>query len=141
MCRVSSLLRAAPLAEPEPGFVKRFEARLAYQAERRRRTLVWMLLGIGAIVLVLLSLPSVLGVLRLTGHLVLPYRLIASASNTLDWLYLVTSAFLEASWTLIRSVCTGPSAVACAMLIAAAAGMVVLWTRLIVSRLASKQAR
>jgi anti-sigma factor RsiW len=141
MHHVSSLLRAAPIAEPQSDFVKRFEARLAYRAEQRRRTLVWMLLGIGAIVLALLALPSLVGVLRLTGQLVLPYQVIAYARDTMNWLYLVTNAFLEAAWTLIRFACTGPNAGACLLLAALAASMVVLWTRLVVSRLAGQRVR
>ena len=139
--RASSMLRAAPMAEPQPGFVKRFETRLAYQAEQRRRTMVWMLLGIGAIVLALLALPSLLSVLRLTGLLVLPYQVIAYARGVANWLYLVANAFLEASWTLIRFACTGPTAGTCLLLVVAAAGMVVLWTRLVVGRLAGQRVR
>jgi predicted anti-sigma-YlaC factor YlaD len=141
MRRVSSMLRAAPVAEPQPGFVARFEARLAYQAEQRRRTLVWMVLALGAVVLVLLALPSLLGVLRLTGQLVLPYRVIAYAQDTMDWLYLVSNALVEASWTLVRSACTGPSASACLLLAAAAAAALVLWTRMVVSRLTGQRVR
>jgi len=114
---------------------------LAYQAEQRRRTMVWMLLGIGAIVLALLALPSLLGVLRLTGLLVLPYQVIAYARTVANWLYLVANALLEASWTLIRFACTGPTAGTCLLLVAAAAGMIVLWTRLIVGRLAGQRVR
>lgn len=141
MQQVSSMLRAAPIAEPQPDFVKRFEARLAYQAEQRRRTMVWMLLGIGAIVLALLALPSLLGVLRLTGHLVLPYQVVAYARGVANWLYLVANAFLEASWTLVRFACTGPTAGTCLLLVAAAAGMIALWTRLVVGRLAGQRVR
>lgn len=141
MYQVSSMLRAAPMAEPQPGFVERFEARLGYHAEQRRRTLVWMLLGIGAVVLALLALPSLFDVLRLTGQLVLPYPVIAHARDTVNWLYLVTDAFLEASWTLIQFACTGPGAGACLLLVAAAAGVLVLWTRLVVSKLARQRAR
>lgn len=139
--QVSSMLRAAPMAEPQPGFVARFEARLAYQAERRRRTLVWVVLALGAIVLILLALPSVLGILRLTGRLVLPYQVIAYAEVTMNWLYLVSHALVEAFWTLVRSVCTGPSASACLLLAAAAALALVMWTRAVVSRLTGQRVR
>ena len=141
MRQVSTMLRAAPIVEPQSGFVKRFEARLAYQTEQRRRTLVWALLGIGAVVLALLALPSLLGVLRLTGQLVLPYQIIAYARVMMDWLYLLINAFLEASWTLVQFVCTGPTAGMCLLLAAAAASVVVLWTRLVVGRLAGHRAR
>jgi hypothetical protein len=141
MQQVSSMLRATPMAEPQPGFVRRFETRLDYRAEQRRRTLVWMLLGIGAIVLALLALPSLFGVLRLTGRLVLPYQIMAYARDVVNWLYLVADAFLEASWTMVRFVCTGPTAGTCLLLVAAAAGLMVLWTRLVVGRLAGQRAR
>ena len=141
MQHVSSMLRAAPIAEPQRDFVKRFEARLAYQAEQRRRTMVWMLLGIGAIALALLALPSLLGVLRLIGLLVLPYQVIAYARGVANWLYLVANAFLKASWTLARFACTGPTAGTCLLLGVVAAGMIVLWTRLVVGRLAGQHVR
>jgi hypothetical protein len=141
MRQVSSMLRAAPMAEPQPGFVARFETRLAYQAEQRRRTLVWMLLGIGAVVLVLLALPSLLGFARLTGQLVLPYQVLVYARDTVNWLRLVMNAFLEAAWTLVRFFCTGPSAAVCLLLAVTAAGMIVVWTRLVVNRLARQRTR
>jgi hypothetical protein len=129
------------MAGPQPGFVTRFEARLAYRAEQRRRSFVWMVLGMGAVVLALLALPSLLGILRLTGQLILPYQIITYARDTMSWLYLVTDAFLEASWTLVRYACTGSSAGACLVLAAAAALMIVLWTRLVVRRLAGQRTR
>jgi hypothetical protein len=141
MQQASSMLRAAPLVAPEVGFVERFEARLAYQAEQRRRTMIWMLLGLGAMVLALLALPSVFDVLRLTGHVVLPYRVTAYATAVLDWLYLLTSALLEAVGTLARSVCSGANTGACVLLVAVPAALIVLWTRLVIGRLAGQRAR
>jgi hypothetical protein len=141
MQQASSMLRAAPLVAPEVGFVERFEARLAYQAEQRRRTMIWMLLGLGAMVLALLALPSVFDVLRLTGHVVLPYRVTAYATAVLDWLYLLTSALLEAVGTLARSVCSGANTGACVLLAAVPAALIVLWTRLVIGRLAGQRAR
>jgi anti-sigma factor RsiW len=141
MQQASSMLRAASLVAPEAGFVERFEARLAYQAEQRRRTMIWMLLGLGAMVLALLALPSVLNVLRLTGHLVLPYRVTVYAIAVLDWLYLLASALLEAGETLARSVCSGTNARACVLLAAVPAALIALWTRLVIGRLAGQRAR
>jgi hypothetical protein len=141
MQQASSMLRAAPFAEPEPGFVERFEARLAYQAEQRRRTMIWMLLGIGAIVLALLALPSALDVLRLTGHLVLPYRVIAYATGVLDWFYLLASALLEAVGTLARSVCRGANVGAYMLLAIVPVALAVLCARLVIGRLAGQRAQ
>lgn len=141
MQQISSMLRAAPFAAPEPGFVERFEARLAYQAEQRRRTMIWMLLGIGAIALALLALPSVLDVLRLTGYLVFPYQVTAYATEVLDWLYLLASTLLEAVGTLARSVCSGANAATCVLLAAVPAALVVLWARLVIGKLAGQRAQ
>jgi predicted anti-sigma-YlaC factor YlaD len=141
MQQVSSMLRAAPLAVPEAGFVERFEARLAYQAEQRRRTVIWVLLGVGALVLALLALPSVFDVLRLTGHVVLPYQITAYAMAVLDWLYLLASALLEAVCTLARSAYSGANTGTYMLLAAVPAALIVLWTRLVIGRLASQRAQ
>ena len=57
MTSVSRLFHSASLVEPAPGFVDRFEARLVYHEEQRRRAMIWFLLGIGVVALTLLALP------------------------------------------------------------------------------------
>jgi hypothetical protein len=140
MNEVSRLLHAAPLAEPSPGFVQRFEARLAYHLEQRRRVMVWLLMGIGAIALALLALPSLVGVLSLTGRLLLPDATIAYLNGLLDWTYLVVTALFEAAGVLIRYVCTGPTAPLCLAIGAVAASLVALWTKFLVGRLSRQRA-
>jgi hypothetical protein len=141
MTLLSRTLRSAPAVEPEPGFVARFEERLAYREEKRRRTMVWLMLGIGTIALTLLTLPSLLGILSVTGHLVLPYQVIAYAQGLLDWLYLVTTALAEAAWVLVRYACTGPAGPTCLILLAVAAAAIGLWTKALIGRLSAQRIR
>ena len=141
MTALSRAFRAAPQVEPQAGFVARFEARLARREERRRRLMVWMLLAIGSIALTLLALPSILSALSLTGHLVLPYRVIAQAQGLLDWLFLVASALGDAAWVLVRYMCTGPWGPTCLVLLAVAAAATALWTKTLVGRLNAQRVR
>lgn len=141
MTALSRALRQAPLVEPRPGFVERFEARLAYRQERRRRTMIWVLLGIGTIALAVLALPSLLGALRLTGHLVLPYEIVVHIQGLLDWLYLVVTALGEAAWVLVRYMCAGPLGPTCLILITVAAAAIALWTKVLVGRLSAQRIR
>jgi len=141
MTAVSRLFRAAPTLAPGAGFVQRFQDRLAYRQESRRRAFVWMLLGIGAIALGLLALPSIAQVLELTGWFVLPYPVIVYLQVVLDWLALVVSSLASAAGILIRYACTGPTAAVCLTLIAVAGAMVALWTKFLVGRLAGQRTR
>jgi predicted anti-sigma-YlaC factor YlaD len=141
MTAVSQMFRAAPMIAPLPGFVKRFEARLAYRREQRRRAMVWLLLGIGAIALGFLALPSLIGVLSLAGYLVLPYQVLTYIQGLLSWVYVLISAVADATQILVRYVCTGPAGPACLALVAVTGALVAIWTRFLVGRLASQRAR
>jgi predicted anti-sigma-YlaC factor YlaD len=140
MTAVSRVFRAAPMVAPASGFVQRFEARLAYREELRRRAMIWLLLGIGVVALALLALPSILGALSLTGRLVLPYAVVTYLQGLFDWTYLVVSALLQAAWILIRYVCAGPAGPVCVALIAVAGAMIAMWTKFLMDRLARQRA-
>lgn len=139
MTAVSRLLRQTEMVEPEAGFVSRFEERLAFRAEQRRRALVWLVLGMGTVTLALLALPSILGALRLTGNLVLPYPAITYLQDVVSWLGLVVISLLDAGWLLVRHACTGPGARLCIALTTAMGALVALWTRLLVGRMAHQR--
>lgn len=140
MTLVSQMFRASPMIGPAPGFVKRFEARLAYRQEQRRRAMVWLLLGIGVIALSFLALPSLLGALSLTGRLILPYQVIVYLQGLLSWLYALISALFDSIGILIRYMCTGPAWPACLALVAVAGASVAIWTRFLIGRLAAQRA-
>jgi len=139
MTATSRLFRAAPMVEPHAGFVQRFETRLAYHEEQRRRAMIWLMLGIGAVTLTLLALPSLWGVLSVTGQLVLPYPVIAYIQGLLTWTAIVVRALVEAAGVLIRYLCTGPAGPLCLTVIAIAGALVATWTRFWVGRLARQQ--
>jgi len=141
MTALSRLFRAAPTLAPDAGFVQRFQDRLAYRQESRRRAFVWMLLGIGAITLGLLALPSAMQVLELTGWFVLPYPVIVYLQVVVDWFALVLNSLANAARMLIRYACTGPTAALCLTLIAVTGATVALWTKFLVGRLAGQRTR
>ena len=139
MTEILRMFHAAAIVEPAPGFVARFEKRLAYRQEQRRRALVWLLLGIGTIALAFLAAPSLLGALSLTGRLVLPYQVVTYIQGLLGWISVVISAFADAAFLLVRYVCTGPAGPACLALVAVAGSLVAVWTRFLVGRLAAQR--
>lgn len=138
MTDLSRMFHAAPMLSPAPGFAVRFQARLAYREEQRRRTMIWILMGIGVITLSALALPSLVSVLRVTSHLVLPYRVIAYAQGLVTWVGIAFSSLAEAAWVLIRHFATQPAGLACIGSAAAAGTLTVLWMRLLLGRMASK---
>ena len=138
MTLVSQILRAAPMVAPAPGFVARFQARLAYREEQRRRALIWILLGIGALALVVLALPSLIGVLCFTGRLILPYEVVAYVQGLLNWVGIVGRALADAAWVLIRYAVTKPAGLACLGSVAAAGVLVAIWMRLLLGRTATQ---
>lgn len=139
MAAVSRLFHAAPMVSPGPGFVTRFEARLAYRKEQRRQGMVWLLLGIGVIALGILALPSLIPVLSLTGRMVLPYGVIAYLQGLFDWAYIVFSALMDAAAVLIRHFVTTPAGIACICSAVVAGLLLVAWTRLVVHRMATER--
>jgi hypothetical protein len=113
MTFVSLVFRAAPLVAPAPGFVERAQAKLAYRTEKRRRSIIWLTLGIGTIALLALALPSVVGLLSLTGRLILPYQVVAYVQTILSWVGATTRALADAGWVLFRYTLTRPAVLAC----------------------------
>ena len=140
MATVSRMLHAAPIVSPEPGFVARFEARLAYRKEQRRQGMVWLLLGIGVIALTILALPSLIRVLSLTSRMVLPYDVIVYLQRLFDWAYIVFSALMDAAGVLMRHFVTTPAGLACIGSVVAAGLLMAAWTRMLVHRMSAESA-
>jgi hypothetical protein len=113
MTFVSQVFHAAPLVAPAAGFVKRAQARLAYRTEKRRRSIIWLTLGLGTIALLALALPSVVGLLCLTGRLILPYQVITYVEAVFSWLGATSRTLADAGWVLFRYVLTRPAVLAC----------------------------
>ena len=82
---VSQMLHAAPMVAPAPGLALRVQKKLEYRKERRRRAVTGLLLGLGALVILVLALPSLMGALWLAGRMVLPYSVIASIEGIVTW--------------------------------------------------------
>lgn len=139
MTALSQILRAAPMRAPAPGFVQRFEARLAYQQEQRRRAMVWLLLGVGVVALGLLALPSIWNALSLAGYLVLPYQVFSYLEGIANWFLITFEALADAAWVLVRYLCSSRALPACLALMAAAGLLLVVWTRFVFGRLAKRQ--
>ena len=129
MTFVSQVFRAAPMIAPAPGFVERFQAKLAYREEQRRRGMVWLLLSMGAFALLALTLPSLIGVLCFTGRMILPYQILVYVQGIVNWVSMASIALAEALWVLVRYAVTQPTGLACLGSAAAVAILALLWTR------------
>jgi hypothetical protein len=129
MTLVSQMFRAAPMVAPSPGFVERFEAKLALHQEQRRRGMIWLLLGMGAFALLALMLPSLIGVLCFTGQLILPYQAIAYIQGVLNWISMASIALANALWVLVRYGATKPAGLACLGSLVAIGLLGVTWMR------------
>jgi predicted anti-sigma-YlaC factor YlaD len=141
MTAVSRMFRATPMAEPTPGFVARFEARLAYLEEQHRRAVVWFVLGIGVVALFILALPSLAGTLYLTGRLVLPYELFAYAQGLSHWIDIVFNTLAETAWVLVRYLASESSVPACLVSTSILGVAALALARLLVGRLITARVR
>ena len=141
MTLVSQMFRAAPMAEPVPGFLPRFQARLAHWQERRRRAMVAVLLGFGVFALTILALPSLIRLLGFTGQLILPYWLVVYLQGLIDWAYLVLSALLDAAGLLIAGFASSPTGLACVSAAAIAGTLILIWIPAMMGRLATRTAK
>ena len=134
MTFVSQVFHAAPMVGPTPGFVQRFQVKLAYREEQRRRLMIWVLLGIGAFAMLALALPSLFGLLCFTGRLILPYRLVAYLQSLLNWTSIALSALADAAWVLIRYAVTKPAGLACLGSLVAAGLLTMTGMRFVLGR-------
>jgi hypothetical protein len=128
------MFRAAPMLAPSPGFVERFQAKMAYREEQRRRGMVWLLLGMGAFALLALTLPSLIGVLCFTGRLILPYQILVYVQGILNWTSMASIALADALWVLVRYGITRPAGLACLGSVAAVGIVGIIWMRSLIGR-------
>jgi membrane glycosyltransferase len=141
MTLISAVFHAAPMVMPAPGFVARFEERLAYRLEQRRRSMIWLLLGIGVIALTIAALPSIMGAVWFTGRLVLPYEIVVYLQGLFDWIAIVLTTLADAARLLIRHSITQPVGVAFIGSAVAMGLLTLIWTRLLMGRLATQKTR
>lgn len=135
---VSQMFHAAPMIGPAPGFMLRLQARIAYREEQRRRAMVGVLLGVGVVALLILALPSILGLLGVTGRLLLPYWIVVYAQEAFGWAYMVLRSLSDAAWLLIRNFASTSGGVACISSVAVAVALFVLWVPLMMGRMATR---
>jgi predicted anti-sigma-YlaC factor YlaD len=134
MTFVSQMFRAAPMIAPMPGFAARFQAKLAFREEQRRRIMIWILLGMGAFALLALALPSLIGVLCFTGRLILPYQIVAYIQGILNWVSMASIALADALWVLVRYAAIRPIGLACLGSVAAVGIVGIIWMRSVLGR-------
>lgn len=138
MMVVSHMFHAAPMIGPAPGFVLRLQAKIAYRQEQRRRAMIGVLLGAGVIALLLLALPSILGLLGATGRLLLPYWVVVYVQGAMNWAYMVLRSLSDAAWLLIRNFAATSGGMACITSAVAAAALFVLWVPFMMGRMATR---
>jgi len=131
MTFVSQLFHAAPMVAPAPGFAQRVQTKLAYRQERRRRTAIWLFMGLGALVLLALVLPSLVGVLRFAGRMFLPYPLIVYGQGVVNWFAVALRTLSDAAWVLFRFAATNPTIQSSLALGAIAGAASVIWMRFV----------
>jgi anti-sigma factor RsiW len=141
MTAVSQILHAAPMVAPTSGFVGRVQARLAVREDRRRQVIVGALLGIGVLSLTALALPSIVGLLSITGRLVLPYIVIAYAQGVCSWAASVLGSLASTIWVLARHLAAQPSVWTCTGFAAAAAFCMLVWIRVWLGRMTKQESR
>jgi len=127
---VSQMLHAAPMVAPAPGLALRVQKKLEYHKEHRRRAVTGLLLGLGALVILILALPSLMGALWLAGRMVLPYSVIASIEGIVTWFGAALRALGDAAWVIVRFAATQPTvrtSLGAGAIVGAAS---VLWMRL-----------
>jgi hypothetical protein len=130
MTLVSQLFHAAPMVTPAPGFAERVQAKLEYRQERRRRAITLLLLGMGALVLLILALPTLVNALWFAGRMFLPYQVIAYAQGIANWANSALRTLGQAAWVLIRFAATNPTVQTSLALGTLAGAASVLWMRL-----------
>lgn len=132
MTYVSQMLHAEPMVAPPAGFAERVQKKLEYRQERRRRIVIGLLLSLGAFVMLLLALPTLINALLLAGRLFLPYQVVAYAQGIVTWINAALSALNDAAWVLVRFAATNPTVQASLATGALAGAGSVLWVRYVV---------
>jgi hypothetical protein len=131
MTFVSQMLHAAPMVAPAGGFAERVQKKLEYRQERRRRTVIGLLLGLGALTLLIVALPTVMNAVWLAGRMFLPYQIVAYGQGLVHWIRVAVSALGDAAWVILRFAATNPTVQASLSAGVIAGAGSVLWMRLV----------
>lgn len=129
MTFVSQVLHASPMVAPAVGFAERVQKRLEYRQERRRRIVIGLFLGLGALGLLILALPTLVNTLWLAGELFLPPQIVAYGEGILNWIDVALRTLSDAAWVLVRFAATHPTVQASLGAGAVAGAGSVLWMR------------
>lgn len=141
LMNLSHMFHAAPMIGPQPGFMLRLQARMAYREEQRRRAAIMLLLAVGVIALGILALPSVLSLIGLTGQIVLPHWMFTYIQSAWNWLCIAISSLADAAWLLLRYFAASSGNMTCLILAVVAAALVILWIPLMMRRMVTRATR
>lgn len=129
LCELSELFQSAPLSVPAPGFAARVTHRVAEtRAKQELRRGAFLLSG-GLILLLLLTLPSLIGMAMLIGDLSSP-TLISTGISTLTALLSALRSVGDAVALLLSASLSTPAAVLAPVYIAIALVTMFVWVRL-----------
>jgi hypothetical protein len=131
MTFVSQMLHAAPMVAPTVGFAERVQRNLAYRQERRRRTVIGLLLSLGTLSLLIVTLPTVVNAVWLAGQMFLPYQIVAYGQGLVNLISVALSALGDAAWVILRFAATNATVQASLSLGAIAGAASVLWMRFV----------
>jgi len=129
LCELSELFQSAPLIAPAPGFTARVTHRVA---EMRARQELWrgtFFLSGGLLLLLLLTLPSLVGMGMLIGDLS-NTTLISTSISTLTSLFSAVRSVGDAVALLLSASLSTPAAVLAPAYIAIALVSMFVWVRL-----------
>jgi len=131
MTFVSQMFHVAPMVAPPPDFAAGVQAKLEYRQERRRRTVIGLILGFGALAMLLLVLPSLAHAVWMAGRLFLPYPIVAYGQGLFNWIRVALRTLGDATWVIVRFAATNPTVQTSLGMGAIAGATSVLWMRLV----------
>jgi hypothetical protein len=139
MTFVSLMLHAAPMVAPATGFAQRVQKKLEYRRERRRRVVIGLVLGFGALAMLIVALPTLANALWFAGRLILPYQIVAYGQGILSWINAALRALGDAAWVLVRFTATNPTVQASLGAGAIAGAGSVVWMRYVFRQRATQR--
>ena len=129
LCELAELFQSTPLSVPAPGFAARVTLRVAETRARQELRRGAFLLSGGLLLLLVLTLPSLVGMVMLIGDLSSP-SLISTGISTLTALISALSSVGDAVALLVSASISTPAAVLAPAYIAIALIAMFVWVRL-----------
>ena len=129
LCELSELFQSAPLTAPAPGFAARVTHRVAETRARQEVRRGVSFLSGGLLLLLLLTLPSLVGMGMLIGDLSSP-TLISTGISTLTSLFSALRSVGDAVALLLAAALSTPAAVLAPAYITIALATMFVWVRL-----------